>query len=391
MSYHFLTKNLQLTIQNLSKKIKPFFLAFLLTPLFIQCKNSNKDQSISSFSIEEKNDILLRVKPTEVEIPEGMAWIPGGEFQQGASESNDMALNHEKPQHPVAMDGFFMDETEVTNAQFKKFVEETGYVTVAEREIDWEEMKKQVPPGTPKPHDSILQPGSLVFKKASESVPNLYDFSQWWDWKIGANWKHPQGPESDIEGKDDYPVVHIAYEDAEAYCKWAGRRLPTEAQWEYAAKGGLSQGKFSWGDDDSNVSEKANTWEGEFPTENTKGDGFENKAPVKSYPPNNYGLYDMAGNVWEITQDWYNINYYEEVKGEKLRNPKGAQRPYNPNNPQIPENVIKGGSFLCSASYCASYRPSARMGNSLDSAQEHLGFRTVATPEMVGNSSVGSK
>lgn len=318
-----------------------------------------------------------------IDAPEGMVWIPGGKFEQGASESDKMALDHEKPTHPVEVDGFFMDETEVTNSEFKKFVEETGYVTVAEREIDWEEMKKQVPPGTPKPHDSILQPGSLVFKKTRESVPNLYDFSQWWEWKIGANWKHPQGPDSDIEGKDDYPVVHIAFEDAQAYCEWAGRRLPTEAEWEYAAKGGLSEVRFSWGDDDANLSEKANTWEGEFPTENTEADGYQNKAPVKSYPPNDYGLYDMAGNVWEMTQDWYNTDYYKEVRGEKLKNPKGANKPYNPHNPQVHEKVIKGGSFLCNASYCASYRPSARMGNSLDSSQEHLGFRTVASLEML--------
>ena len=365
-------------------KMKKMLLGVLSLFLLINCKNKNeKDKELTNS--QEDNVKIITKKPSDVEVPEGMVWIPGGESVQGASEANEMALNHEKPQHQIELDGFFMDKTEVTNAEFKKFVEETGYVTVAEREIDWEEMKKQVPPGTPKPHDSILQPGSLVFKKTRESVPNLYDFSQWWEWKIGANWKHPQGPESDIEGKDDYPVVHIAFEDAQAYCEWAGRRLPTEAEWEYAAKGGLTEARFSWGDEDSNLSKKANTWEGEFPTENTEADGYENKAPVKSYPPNNYGLYEMTGNVWEITQDWYNINYYEEVKGEKLRNPKGASKPYNPNNPRVPEKVIKGGSFLCNASYCASYRPSARMGNSLDSSQEHLGFRTVATPEMIKN------
>lgn len=362
--------------------MKKMLLGVLSLFLLINCKNINEtDQGLSNS--QEDNVKVTTEKPSDVEVPEGMVWIPGGESVQGASESNDMAMNHEKPQHQVELDGFFMDETEVTNAQFKKFVEETGYVTVAEREIDWEEIKKQVPPGTPKPHDSILQPGSLVFKKTRNSVPNLYDFSQWWEWKIGANWKHPQGPQSDIEGKDDYPVVHIAFEDAEAYCEWAGRRLPTEAEWEYAAKGSLTEARFSWGDDDSKLSEKANTWEGEFPTQNTEADGYENKAPVKSYPPNDFGLYDMAGNVWEMTRDWYNINFYEEVKGEKLRNPKGAEKPYNPNNPLVPEKVIKGGSFLCSASYCASYRPSARMGNSLDSSQEHLGFRTVATREMI--------
>ena len=296
-----------------------------------------------------------------------------------------MAMDHEKPPHPVEVDGFFMDETEVTNAEYAKFVEETSYVTVAEREIDWEEMKKQIPPGTPKPHDSILQPGSLIFKTI-KSISNLYDHSQWWEWKIGANWKQPEGPGSDIEDKDEYPVVHIAYEDAVAYCEWAGRRLPTEAEWEFAAKGGLIDAPFSWGEDEENLPAMANTWEGQFPTENTAEDGFINKAPVKSYPPNDYGLYDMSGNVWEITQDWYNSNYYKDMAAQgKVKNPQGAENPYNPNNPNIPQKVIKGGSFLCNASYCASYRPSARMGNSLDSAQEHLGFRTVASPSMLRN------
>ena len=323
---------------------------------------------------------LIIEKPEDVDVPKDMIWIPGGEFYQGAVDGDEMAMNHEKPNHKVAVDGFFIDETEVTNAEFRKFVEETGYVTVAEREIEWEEMKKQLPPGTPKPHDSILQPGSLIFKKTESSVPNLYNYSQWWEWKIGANWKHPQGPESDIAGKDNYPVVHIAYEDAEAYAEWAGRSLPTEAQWEYAARGGLKNTIFSWGNDPSELSQRANTWEGEFPTSNTAEDGFENKAPVKSYPPNNYGLYDMSGNVWEITQDWYNMNYYKDVAEEVLYNPSGAEESYNPRLPQqVREKVIKGGSFLCNASYCASFRPSARMGNSLDSSQEHLGFRTVIT------------
>jgi formylglycine-generating enzyme len=316
--------------------------------------------------------------------PEGMVWIPGGIFEQGAVPQDKMAMSHEKPRHSVRVDGFFMDVTEVTNAEFSRFIEETGYITVAERTVDWEEMKKQLPEGTLKPHDSILQPGSLVFKKTKSSVPNLYDFSQWWEWTNGANWKHPNGQDSSIESKENYPVVHVSFEDAQAYCKWAGRRLPTEAEWEYAARGGTNNTIYFWGDDISQLSQKANSWEGEFPVINTKEDGYERRAPVKSYPPNDFGLYDMSGNVWEWTSDWYNTNYYSELalSNTPIVNPLGAEKAFNPNNPYLQEKVIKGGSFLCSASYCASYRVSSRMATSTDSSLEHLGFRTVATAEM---------
>lgn len=331
-----------------------------------------------------KDQEIRTEKPENIETPEGMVWIAGGRFEQGAVNNDKLALDHEKPAHPVVVDGFFMDVTEVTNREFREFVEATDYVTVAEREILWEDIQKQVPPGTPKPHDSILQPGSLVFKKPGTQVTNLYDFSQWWDWKIGANWRQPGGPDTTIEGKDNYPVVHIAFEDAVAYCDWAGRRLPTEAEWEYAARGGKQEAIYNWGNEAEKLPEQANTWTGTFPNENDLADGFERLAPVKTFPPNEYGLYEMAGNVWEYTTDWYNVNYYSESleKGEQ-RNPQGAERPYNPHNPQVPEKVIKGGSFLCHASYCASFRISARMQNSLDSSHEHLGFRTVATPDML--------
>ena len=369
-------------------KKRVILFCFIVTLYSCEEKRENKIASTgdSHETISASRDIggLLKEKPTDIATPEGMVWIPGGTFVQGAVSFDDMAMQHEKPAHLVAVDGFFMDASEVTNTEFKKFIEETGYVTVAEREVVWDEIKKQLPPGTPKPHDSILQPGSLVFKKTTESVPNLYDYSQWWEWKIGANWKHPQGPKSSIENKDEYPVVHIAYEDAVAYSEWAGKRLPTEAEWEYAARGGKKDAIFTWGSDITKLSQMANSWEGEFPRSNTKKDSFENKAPVKSYPSNNYGLYDMAGNVWEMTQDWYNTDYYKEQSEQKLtKNPLGAKTPYNPNNPQLEEKVIKGGSFLCNASYCASFRISARMANSTDSAQEHLGFRTIATPEML--------
>lgn len=348
------------------------------------CKKQKSETNVADVNVEE--DFANLVHDSIINNPpEGMLWIPSGSFLQGAVPQDQMAMNHEKPQHPVTVTGFFMDITEVTNAQFSKFVEETGYVTVAEREIDWEDIKKQLPEGTPKPHDSILQPGSLMFKKTKSSVPNLYDFSQWWRWSISVNWRHPKGKESTLEGKENHPVVHVSYEDAQAYCKWAGRRLPTEAEWEYAARGNKNNTTYLWGDDRSQLSQRANSWEGEFPVNNTLEDGFEGRAIVKSYPPNDFGLYDMAGNVWEYTADWYNINYYEELAttNASVINPKGASEAFNPNNPYLQEKVIKGGSFLCSDSYCASYRISARMGSSMDSSAEHIGFRTVASPDML--------
>ncbi|MDF0709066.1 formylglycine-generating enzyme family protein [Flagellimonas okinawensis] len=361
---------------------------FTLKPIYIYCtalvmvmlgcrSNTRKDNRES-----EQTRLTPISQKAPFEAPYDMVWIPGGEFVQGAVPNDNMAMAHEKPPHPVKVDGFFMDVHEVTNAQFGKFVEETGYVTVAEREIDWEEMKKQLPQGTPKPHDSILKPGSLVFKKTKTSVPNLFDYSQWWEWKIGADWKHPNGPGTNIKGKENHPVVHIAFEDAIAYCDWAGRSLPTEAEWEYAARSGKSGAKFFWGDDITELKNHANSWEGEFPAENTKMDGYERRAPVMSYPKNDFGLYDMAGNVWEWTSDWYNTNYYRQLASgnEVSLNPPGAESAFNPNNPYAEEKVIKGGSFLCSASYCASYRISARMATSPDSGQEHLGFRTVLRP-----------
>ena len=367
--------------------------ALLVLGLMVQCKEDKKsvDKVESNAPITEVAESvvdttpILIEKPENIKVPEGMVWIPGGEFIQGAVPQDKMAMDHEKPAHKVKVDGFFMDVTEVTNAQFAKFVKETGYVTVAERAIDWEEMKTQVPEGTPKPHDSILQPGSLTFKKTKTSVPNLYDFSQWWNWTIGANWKQPNGPGSTIKGKDNEPVVQVAYEDALAYCEWAGRRLPTEAEWERAARGNKSESIYFWGDDDSILSQMANTWEGEFPVTNNKADGYEQRAKVKSYPPNDFGLYDMAGNVWEWTSDWYNTNYYNELGALNgpVVNPQGASTPYNPNMPYAKEKVMRGGSFLCNASYCASYRISSRMASSLDSSLEHLGFRTVATVDML--------
>ena len=336
------------------------FILFII--LFIQsCKKSTQIKTEEQIS----------------QIP-GMVWISGGIYDMGASDGDRMALPHEKPKHTVKVDGFYMDETEVTNAQFSRFIEATNYITTAERPVDWELIKQQLPPGTPKPHDSLLLPGSLLFKKTKESVPNLYDFSQWWRWTNGANWKQPEGKGSSIDGKDNHPVVHVSYEDAMAYCHWAGRRLPTEAEWEFAARGGKRDKIYFWGDLTDKLSSYVNSWEGEFPVDNTQADGFEKSAPVKTYPPNGYGLYEISGNVWEWTSDWYSSQYYQYCKDNSItNNPKGPKEAFNPNNPYIDERVIRGGSFLCNASYCASYRVSSRMATDPSTSLEHLGFRTV--------------
>lgn len=330
-----------------------------------------------------KNETQTTTK-TNIQTPKGMVWVEGKTFLQGAKESDKYAMRREKPAHKVKVDGFFIDITEVTNAEFKKFVNETGYITVAERPINWEEMKKELPPNTPKPHDSVLQPGSLIFNKNVNKVANMGNYSQWWTWEIGANWKHPEGPESNIEGKDNYPVVHIALEDAKAYCKWANRQLPTEAEWEAAAQGKNSNAIYTWGNNTEILNESANTWQGVFPIKNESKDGFSFVSPVKSYPPNTLGIYDMIGNVWELTSDKFNVNYYSELTPNKtLKNPKGATKGFSPDNPYQEENVMKGGSFLCHDSYCASFRISARMGMSPDSGSDHVGFRTVVTKDML--------
>ena len=321
-----------------------------------------------------------------IKAPEGMVWVPAKIFLQGAKEGDVYAMEREKPAHLVSVEGFFIDKTEVTNAQFKKFVEATGYKTVAERPIDWEELKKDLPPGTPKPADSLLLPGSLVFNKNIDAVVNMNNYNQWWIWKTGANWQHPEGPNSTIEGKDSFPVVHVAYEDALAYCKWANRMLPTESQWEAAAQGTNESSIYTWGNSKDDLLQKANTWQGQFPINNLGTDGFMYLSEVKSFEANSLGIYDMIGNVWEMTSDRFDTDYYKTLNPNTvLDNPKGSTKFYNPQNPYAKEMVIKGGSFLCHESYCASYRISAKMGTTIDTGSDHLGFRTIATKEMVLN------
>jgi sulfatase modifying factor 1 len=312
----------------------------------------------------------------------GMVWIPGGEYTMGTD--SELGWQDEKPAHRVRVDGFWMDETDVTNAQFRKFVEATGYVTTAEKPVDAGEILRQMPPGTPPPPKENLLPGSLVFTPTMGAVnckgPDCH--RQWWKWTPGANWKHPEGPDSSIEGKDDHPVVHVSWLDAVAYAKWAGKRLPTEAEWEFAARGGLDNKPYVWGDDkptDSNI--HANLWQGEFPHKNTAGDGYERTSPVKTFPPNGYGLYDMSGNVWQWCSDWYQIDLYRHRAGKKVTvNPTGPEKSYDPRQPYSPLRVQKGGSFLCNDAYCTRYRPSARHGCTPDTGMSHIGFRCVMSP-----------
>jgi formylglycine-generating enzyme required for sulfatase activity len=311
--------------------------------------------------------------------PAGTVWIPGGEFTMGTD--SDLGWPEEKPAHRVRVDGFWMDETLVTNAQFQKFVEATGYVTTAERAPTLEEIMQQMPPGTPPPKPEQLVPGSLVFVPPPGAVP-LDDVSNWWKWVPGANWRHPEGPESNLNGRENHPVVQVSWEDAVAYAKWAGKRLPTEAEWEFAARGGLDGKPYVWGDNPPDVThDYANIWQGDFPYHNTKADGRKGTSPVKSYPPNGYGLYDMAGNVWEWCADWYDAQLYRRRAGHGVVvNPVGPDRSNNPEHPYTQQRVQRAGSFLCSDEYCWRYRPSARQGCSPDTGMSHVGFRCVKSP-----------
>ncbi|MFT5041678.1 MAG: sulfatase modifying factor 1 [Verrucomicrobiales bacterium] len=311
------------------------------------------------------------------ESPGGMVWIPGGSFTMGSPDSDKLSHGVEKPAHPVKLSGFWMDATEVTNSEFAKFVEATCYVTLAEKDMDWEELKKQVPPGTPKPPDEQLKAGSMVFTPPENAVP-LNNIRGWWSWVTGANWRHPEGPESDIKDRADHPVVQVSWVDATAYAKWAGKRLPTEAEWESAARGGLKSATFTWGDEPlSDEKPQANIWQGDFPHKNSKADGHVRTAPVKSYPKNGYGLYDMSGNVWEWCADWWRVDLYRHRvgKGDPVIDPDGPPNHFDPRHPHEKQRVTRGGSFLCHDCYCAAYRPAGRRGTAFDTGMSHIGFR----------------
>ena len=300
---------------------------------------------------------------------EDMVWIPGRPFLMG---SNDH-YPEEAPAHEVRVGGFWIDIYTVTNAQFARFVEATGYVTAAERPANSADY-----PGA-KPE--LLAPSSVVFHKPRQRV-DLRNHYNWWRYVPGADWRHPDGPRSSLEGRERHPVVHVAYEDAEAYARWLGKELPTEAEWELAARGGLDGAEYVWGNEFAPGGKMlANTWQGECPVENLLPDGFEERAPVGSFPPNGYGLYDMAGNVWQWTTDWYQDRHQITDACCAGAGPKGGEREksYDPQMPEIriPRKVMKGGSYLCAPNYCRRYRPAARMAQPVDTSTCHLGFRCV--------------
>ena len=299
--------------------------------------------------------------------PEGMVWVAGGEFWMGSDFS---MFRDAQPVHRVHVDGFFLDKTEVTNEQFQRFVQATGYVTVAERIPSPEDF-----PGAP-PENLIA--GSVVFIAPPGPVP-LNDHFRWWSYIKGADWRHPQGAGSTIEGKMNHPVVHVAYDDVLAFAAWNGKRLPTEAEWEFAARGGLDKKPYVWGDDfEPEGRPMGNSFQGHFPDHNTAQDGFEATAPVMSFPANGYGLYDMAGNVWEWTSDWYRPDYYRTVAASGVvRNPRGPSDSFDPSEPGVRKKVHKGGSYLCTDQYCARYMPGGRGKGATDTGTSHLGFRLV--------------
>jgi sulfatase modifying factor 1 len=336
-------------------------------------RDLNAPSSSGSFSSSAENNAVA-----DHDWTNEMVWMPGGSFVMGSEEGQA----DEKPAHRVAVKGFWMDRTEVTNEQFERFVKATHYVTVAERNPDPKDF-----PGVPA---EKLVAGSIVFKAPSLTEVNrqraaegldpvgeipLENHFLWWTYVPGANWRHPEGQGSSVDGKEKFPVVHVSWDDAVAYARWARKRLPTEAEWEYAARGGLEEKKYMWGSEQTPGGKwLANIWQGRFPTENTGEDGFRTLAPVGSFPTNGFGLYDMSGNVWEWCADWYLPDYYANSPKD---DPHGPDTSFDPNEPGVMKRVQRGGSFLCSDLYCMGYRPSARMKSTPDTGLSHSGFRCV--------------
>ncbi len=350
-------------------KIIAFAFSILAHVITVQATDSLMD----SFALTVANS----EKPP-APAPSGMVWIPGGEFSMGSSGRcggksccSPTTVEDALPIHRVHVDGFWMDATDVTNADFEKFVKATGYVTVAERTPTKEEFPTAPPEN--------LVAGSVVFTPTSKPV-SLDDHYQWWSYVKGANWRHPTGPQSSIRGHENEPVVQVAYDDAEAYAKWAGMRLPTEAEWEFAQRGGLSGKLYAWGDEfKPHGKYMANTWQGIFPVKDIGEDGFAGISPVKSFPPNGYGLYDMAGNVWQWCSDWYRPDTYasDAAKATVTRNPTGPSSSFDPSEPGVAKRVQRGGSFLCTDQYCTRYMAGTRGKGEVDTGTNHTGFRCV--------------
>lgn len=315
---------------------------------------------------------VINTDPSPSKTPNGMVWIPGGLFWMGSIDSD---VQDAHPMHLVRVHGFWMDQTEITNAEFDRFVKETGYITLAERQPN------------PKEYPAVslqkLKPGSAVFLPPTNGA-SIDDAAAWWQFVRGANWQHPEGPDSSIEGRENYPVVHIAWEDAEAYAQWAGKRLPTEAEFEFAARGGLDRKRFAWGDElKPNGRWKINIWQGPFPVQNYQSDGYRHSAPVKSFPANDYGLYEISGNVWEWTSDWYRPDYYQSLADTQTIsvNPQGPSNSFDPQEPGIPKRVQRGGSFLCDGKENAGFLVGARGKGVAKTSTYHVGFRCVKDPK----------
>ncbi len=300
--------------------------------------------------------------------PEGMVWIPGGTFWMGC---DDCKMPDAEPVHLVYVDGYWMDKTPVTNAQFTQFVAATGYVTIAEQKPDPKDF-----PGVPL--DKLVA-GSAIFNPPKQAVP-LDNAYVWWRYQPGASWKHPEGPKSNFKGRADHPVVHIAWVDAVAYAKWAGKRLPTVAEFEFGARGGLDRNKFAWGNDLKPGGKwPANIWQGKFPEADAGEDGYKTvTSPVTAFPPNGFGLYDVGGNVWQWCADWYRPDYFEKIASSTaVKNPNGPSDSYDPQEPSVPKRVQKSGSLMCSDQYCARYHVGSRGKGAEDSGASHVGFRCV--------------
>jgi formylglycine-generating enzyme len=333
----------------------------------MQCDTGMSRHSLHAAAFVDKDDNVAPAKSASSKnAATGMAWIAGGRFWMGTDHMEDA-----QPIHQVEVKGFWIDRTDVTNEQFAQFVKATGYVTVAERPLDAKEFPNLAP--------EDLAPGAVVFTPPSGPV-SLNDPLAWWKFVRGANWRHPNGPNSDLHGREKYPVVQIAWADAVAYAKWAGKRLPTEAEWEFASRGDRDRQDYAWGNElHPNGKWMANTFQGHFPDKNTSEDGYAGLAPVASFPPNDFGLYDMSGNVWQWVSDWYRPDYYARLQqsGSIAIDPRGPGDSFDPQEPGVAKRVQKGGSYLCTDQYCERYIAGARGKGDPDTGTNHLGFRCV--------------